>query len=90
MSNYKLITGPYAGEIVAEGEVLDVPFSKLDEDMQVRIREFGEEQYSSESDAYDVDRDFPVSLNDLKREYELSWQRKKTDEDVTMGPYSEG
>lgn len=72
---YKLLTGPYAGEIVPEGFKLG-KFESLDEDMQNRVRDFGEQKYGQ--------ADFPVSLDELTQEYCNSWQDQETEEDVTL------
>lgn len=77
--NYKLITGPLAGEIVPEGYSLG-RFSELDEDMKVRVREFGEEKYGP----LDGEDDFPVSLDELTQEYCNSWQDEETDLPATL------
>lgn len=71
MARYELLTGPYAGEIVEEGQtfIVGTPFNQLDEDMQIRVREWAEQKYKLASD----ESDFPVSLNQLVDDYENSW-----------------
>jgi hypothetical protein len=83
VENYELITGPFAGEVVEEGAVLDVPFSQLDEDMQARVRDHAGE-------GYEVGGvwDRPVHLNDAVEDYENEWQSKPTTKPITMKPLS--
>lgn len=83
MARYKILTGPYAGEIVEEGRtfIAGMPFSQLDEDMQVRVREYAEDRYK----LFDTESDFPVSLDQLVDDYETSWQSVEWD-DIEVDP----
>jgi len=76
---YKLLTGPYAGEIVPEGFNLG-KFDSLDEDMKSRVRDFGEQKYGLQGER----ASFPVNLDDLAQEYCNSWQDEETEEEVTL------
>lgn len=88
MTNWKLMTGPFAGSIVADGAVLDVAFDQLDEDIKLRIREWGESTYFPAPLTFD-ERVFPVSLEELKEDYENSWESEETEEPVDLLPVSE-
>lgn len=76
--NYRLLTGPFAGSVVAEGQVLDIDWDGLDEDMQSRVKGW----------ATDKNLKFD-SGNDMKEAYENSWESVETDEDVDLKPLSE-
>lgn len=82
MTNYKLLTGPFAGSVVEEGQVLDVDWEDLDEDLQSRILEWAE----SEVKNFNPDTD---DMNLVKQDYENSWDSEETDEDVDLKPLSE-
>lgn len=71
MPRYEILTGPYAGDTVEEGETIiaGVPFDELDDDMQIRVCEWAEDKYQ----LADGESDFPVSLNQLVDDYEASW-----------------
>lgn len=72
MSNYKLITGPFEGSVVEEGQqVLDVPFEELDKDLQQRILYYGEGKDISD-------------MNLLKQDFENSWQSEETEEEPDL------
>lgn len=60
-SKYEILTGPFAGEIVEEGDVFiaDKNFEDLDLDMQERVNQFAED--------HGIDKDSAVE------KYELSW-----------------
>jgi hypothetical protein len=82
MANFKLLSGPFIGEVVEDGQIIPHRFSELDEDMQDRVRDFAEEKYPS----LDPGSEYPESLDDLAEEYENSWDSEETDEPVTMNP----
>lgn len=97
MSNYKLLSGVFEGNVVEEGTpILDVSFDQLDGDMQLRIRHWAEgrvgKKYilvNDESDfAYLGDSDEPINMNQIKKDYELSWESTETEEDVDLIPVS--
>lgn len=75
---YKILTGPFAGEIVEEGQtfITGTSFYELDEDMQIRIREWAEDKYKLS----DPEENFPVSLNQLVDDYETSWESIEIEE----------
>ena len=76
MPNYVFTSGTMIGLVVEENtKVLDQDFHDLDQDMQIRIREFGEKLFPNLAD----DEDFPISLNDLRDRYEDSWNSEETD-----------
>ena len=64
--------------------MLDVPFSRLDEDMQARVRDHAGE-------GYEVGGvwDRAVHLNDAVEDYENEWQSRPTTKPITMKPLSE-
>jgi hypothetical protein len=76
--NYELLTGPFAGETVAEGcRVLDVAFEDLDRDLQDRILNWAEVEG-------------PFSSGEVAKEaYEDSWDTWETEHVPTMKPVSE-
>jgi hypothetical protein len=77
MANYIFTSGAMIGLVVEENtKVLDQDFHDLDEDMQIRIREFGETLFPD----LDDQEDFPISLNDLRDRYESSWESEETEE----------
>lgn len=79
MTNYVFTSGAMIGLVVEENtKVLDRDFHDLDQDMQIRIREFGEKLYPDLAD----DEDFPISLNELRDRYEESWDSEETDEEA--------
>lgn len=80
MANYKLLSGPFIGEVVQEGQIIPHRFAELDEDMQIRVREFAEDKYPN----LDDQADFPESLDDLAEMYENTWDSEETDEPTTM------
>lgn len=76
MTNYLITSGAMIGLVVEENtKVLDKDFHDLDEDMQIRIREFGEKLFPD----LDDQEDFPISLNDLRDRYEDSWDSEETE-----------
>lgn len=86
-----MLTGLFEGQVVEEGhQFLDADFADLDDDMQVRIREWTEDEvgrrYVSIQDgdafAYPSGSDRPLSMNDIKEDYENSWESVETDEPV--------
>ena len=97
MANYELLSGPFIGSVVEEGPILDVDFDKLDGDLQARIRSWAEGEVgrkyiiiNDECDfAYKVDSDSPVSMNQIKEDYEQSWESEETEKDVDLIPVSE-
>lgn len=79
MSRYLITSDVMIGLVVAENtKILDRDFHDLDDDMQVRIREFGETLFPDLAD----DQDFPISLNELRDRYEESWESEETDEEA--------
>jgi len=82
-TNYRLLTGVFAGEVVEEArEILDIPFCELDLDMQFRIKshkgmEPTEEFESAQEEEWG------------KQSYESSWESEETDQPVTLTPASE-
>lgn len=86
MTNYKILTGPFEGSVVEENtQILDVNFPNLDEDLQIRIREFAEDFYKLS----DSNQDFPEPLNLIKERYENSWDTEETRDPVDLKPVSE-
>ena len=79
MHNYVFTSGAMIGLVVEENtKVLDQDFHDLDQDMQIRIREFGEKLFPNLAD----DEDFPISLNDLRDRYEASWDSEETGQEA--------
>ena len=98
MANYKLLSGAFAGSIVEENQqILDVDFAELDDDMQLRIREWAEQQlgrkYIQIEDGTNYARKggsgFAISMNEIKEDYENSWDSEETDEDTDLKSLSE-
>lgn len=80
MSNYKLLTGPFAGEISEEVQLLDIPFNDLDENLKKRIYQWA------------ADQGIPSWAGDwdlIKQSYENSWKSQETDDPATIKPVSE-
>lgn len=73
MPKYEMLTGPFIGSVVEEGHsfISHIPFSELDDDMKIRVREFAEDKYGK---FLDDDEDYPVPLDQIVEEYELSWE----------------
>lgn len=75
MTNYVMTTGPMIGLVVEENtKILSEDFWDLDDDMQIRIRNFGEKIFPNLGDQ----DDFPISLNELRDRYEESWESEET------------
>jgi hypothetical protein len=97
MASYKLLTGAFEGCVIEEGaQILDVDFDQLDDDMQIRIREWAEQlghkyiEVDGGSDfAYTGGSGTRISMNQIKRDYEKSWDSEETEEDVDLHPASE-
>lgn len=80
--NYYLINdGVFAGCVVGEYRVLDIPFCDLDDDLQVSIRDWAESQigilYNTTDGGESIYRcygsDKPLSMDEIKEDYEESW-----------------
>lgn len=81
MTNYKLLTGAFEGSVIEEGtQIMDVDFSQLDDDLQMRITEWAELAYKGQY--------APVSMNLIKQDYEESWESEETEEDADLLPIS--
>jgi hypothetical protein len=80
--NWKLLTGPFAGSVVEEGQVLDVDWEDLDEDLKERILVWATRQNSN----FDPNT---ADMNLIKEDYENSWESEETDEEVDLKPLSE-
>jgi hypothetical protein len=93
MTNWKLLTGCFAGSVIEEGKILDVPFNELDDDLQLRIRDWADSKLSiiddGENWAVPGGSDKPISLEDIKEQYEHSWESEETDEPVDLIPVSQ-
>ena len=70
MANFILLTGPFEGEIVEEGQVLDVPYDNLDDDLKTRIADAGltpddagKEDYENSWDSEETEE--PVTMRPL-------------------------
>ena len=53
MSNYRLLSGPFEGEIVSAGQVLDAPYAMLDDDIKSRMAYLGYEPSDEGKEAYE-------------------------------------
>lgn len=95
MSNYRLLSGPFEGEIVEEGQVLDVPYAELDEDLKSRMEQLGyeasdvgKESYENSWDSEETDE--AVTMRSVSRweiclgthPAELAWQAFRRDPDA--------
>ena len=98
MPNYKLLSGAFAGSIVEENQqILDVSFADLDDDMQLRVREWAEEQLERKYIEIDGGANYarkgssnaPISINEIKEDYENSWDSEEADEDADLKSLSE-
>lgn len=93
MFNYELISGAFAGSIVEENQqILDVNFGDLDDDLKLRIRKWAETKYVIIDGGSNYARKgftIPVSLNEIKEDYENSWDSEKTDKDADLKSLSE-
>ena len=80
--NYELLTGPFAGSIVEEGQqILDVDWEELDEDMQSRIETWAEQE--------NIKIDDHTDMNLIKQSYENSWDSEETDQETDLKSVSE-
>jgi hypothetical protein len=80
MTNYKMLTGPFAGSIVADGtQILDVPWDQLPDDLKSAALEWADSQKS------------PITGGEagLIESWECSWDSDPTDEPVTLKSMSE-
>jgi hypothetical protein len=94
MNNWKLLTGCFAGSVIKEGTVLDVPFSELDDDLQLRIRDWADNHLVSFDDnerwskpGYTGEKS--LTLDEVKELYEFSWEAEETQEPVDLKPLSQ-
>lgn len=70
--NYELITGPFAGSIVEEGQkVLDISYEEMDSHLKQRITEF-----AKDNEIADMDEAIDA--------YEASWESIKTNEEADL------
>lgn len=96
MSNYELTSGFFAGSIVGDEEILDLDFFYLDEDLQIVIRDWAENQvgqlYSLVNGGYDFAYrgvfGRALSMNEIKRDYEKSWLKTETNQERDLFPCS--
>lgn len=80
--NYRILTGCFEGRIVEEGQILDVPFHKLDQDLQDRIK------YHADMEPRDEFLN-PDEAEKEKESYEDSWDVEETEEEADLLPVSE-
>jgi hypothetical protein len=79
MTNYKMLTGPFAGSIVADGtKILDVPWDQLPDDLKSAALEWADSQRLAITDQAG-----------LIEAWECSWDSDPTDETVTLRSMSE-
>ena len=91
MANYRLLTGPFEGEVIEEGrKILDLAFEDLDTDLQLRIRTWAEDNYPIVGGEFvsPGGSDLPVGWRDIIEAYECSWDAEETDEPVSLLPVS--
>lgn len=80
MNNYELLTGPFAGSIVAEGtQVLDVHWQQMPEDLKAAALEW----------AASRGRVVTNDKAELVEDWEGSWDSTPTEEAVTLRSMSE-
>ena len=72
MANYKMITCPFAGEIVPEGKTLP-DWETLDDDLRERALDWAEQEGLSPD----------LSPSELLELWENYWQSEETEEAVT-------
>lgn len=95
--SYRLTTGCFAGEVVEEGvQILDVCFDSLDDDLRFRIRYWAESQLGKRYTEINGGSDYaslagfsPLSMDEIKDDYESSWEAETTEDSVTLRPLSE-
>lgn len=75
---YKLLSGPFEGAVVEEGQILDVPFDQLDDDMQERITGWNDALAQPWR-----------NMDSAKTYYENTWECERSNDPVTMKPLSE-
>lgn len=92
MANYEILTGPLAGEVAEEGQILDLDYKDLPFDWKLMIVEWADENPKYKRIApffYQHSQSGRlVLLDDIKADYETSWQTKETDSPPTIQPAS--
>ena len=97
MANSKFTTGCFEGRVAGEYEVLDVDFAQLEDDLQVNIRDWAESQVGVQYVIINGGCDFacmggsnpPITINQIKEDFEDSWDSVNTDEEIDLRPMSE-
>ena len=67
MAQFRLLSGPFAGEVVPEKAILPRQFRDLDPSLQRQVLAFGRHKHGS----------MQVPLNQLVVEYEMSWDSEE-------------
>ena len=67
MAQFRLLSGPFVGEIVTEKAILPRQFTDLDPSLQSEVLAFGQHKHGS----------VQVPLNQLVVEYEMSWDSEE-------------
>lgn len=83
--NQKLLSGPFKNRVVEEGVwILDIPFRKLNHDLQQSIVEHWENRYNQTADLDDRE-DLALAQNS----FEGLWNSEETDEPIDLLPLSQ-
>ena len=67
MAQFRLLSGPFAGDVVTEKAILPQQFTELTPTLQSEVLAFGKKRYGTA----------PVSLEQLITEYEMSWDSEE-------------
>ena len=86
--NFILISGPFAGSVVAETQILDIKYVDMDEDLRDRIRGWAEQNYVRHGGDY-TRGGRVIPLDEICEDYENSWESEPTESQVDLLPLSE-
>ncbi len=92
MANYKILTGPLEGEVAEEGQVLDLDYKDLPSAWKLMIVEWADENPKYKRIApffyQHAQTGHLMLLDDIKADYETSWQTEEIDSPPTIRPAS--
>jgi len=63
--NYKLLSGPFEGEVVGGGKILDIPYADLDDDLKQRLGFFGFMPNDAGKEAYEASWDSEETQDEI-------------------------
>ena len=96
--NCKILTGPYAGQVLELGWFLDVPFSECPDDLKAQILSWAEDQvtngnynrsYDEQGKTVYEKNQTALSMEDVMEDFENSWEYEITEEPVTLKSLNE-